>query len=61
MSGKGLCVAMLAVATILAVSEAGQGEKNEVGGQLGRTLVGDQGIQGATFSDPIIHVHLARG
>ena len=60
MSGKGLCVAMLAVATIRAVPAAGQGEKNEVGGQLGRTLVGDQGVRGATFSDPI-HLNLARG
>lgn len=46
---------MLAVATILAVSAAGQDEKNEVGGLLGRTFVSDQGIQGATFSDSIIH------
>src|SRR5215469_2746402 len=35
MSGKGLGVAMLAVATILAVAAAGKDEKNEVGGQLG--------------------------
>jgi hypothetical protein len=53
MSGKGLFVAMLAVATILAVSAAGQ--KNEVGGLLRRTFVSDQGIPGATFSDPIMH------
>lgn len=55
MPGKRLCVALLAVATILAVSAAEQDEKNEVGGQLGRTFISDQGIQGATFFDPIIH------
>lgn len=55
MSGKRLFVATLAVATILAISAAGQDEKNEVGGQLGRTFISDQGIQGATYFDPIIH------
>ena len=55
MSGKGLCVAMLVVATILAVPAAGQDENNEVGGLLGRTFLSDQGIQGGTFSDSIIH------
>lgn len=56
MSGKGLCVAVLAVATILAVPAAGQDEKSEVGGPLGRnSFISDQGIQGGTFSDSMIH------
>jgi hypothetical protein len=55
MSGKRLCVAMLAVATVFAVSASAQDEKNEVGGILGRTFVSDQGIQNATYFDPIIH------
>lgn len=52
---KRLCLAIVAVATVLAVSAVGQDEKNEVGGQLGRMFISDQGITGATFFDPIIH------
>lgn len=55
MSGKRLCVAMLVVATLFAVSALAQDEKNEVGGILGRTFIADQGIQNATYFDPIIH------
>jgi hypothetical protein len=46
---------MLAVATVFALSAFAQDEKNEVGGILGRTFVSDQGIQNATYFDPIIH------
>jgi hypothetical protein len=52
---KRLCLALVAVTTVLAVSAVGQDEKNEVGGQLGRTFISDQGITGATYFDPIIH------
>ena len=55
MSGKRLCVAMVVVATLLAVSALAQDEKNAVGGILGRTFIADQGIQNATYFDPIIH------
>jgi hypothetical protein len=55
MSGKRLCLAVLAVATILAVSAVAQDEKNEIGGLVGRTFISDQGIQNATYFDPIIH------
>lgn len=55
MSGKRLCLTVLAVATILAVSAVAQDEKNEVGGLLGRTFISDQGIQNATYFDPIMH------
>ena len=55
MSGKRLCVAVLAAATVLAISAVAQDEKNEIGGLLGRTFISDQGIQNATYFDPIIH------
>jgi len=55
MSGKRLCLAVLTVATILSISAVAQDEKNEVGGLLGRTFISDQGIQNATYFDPIIH------
>jgi len=55
MSGKRLCIAVLAVTTILAVSAVGQDGKNEVGGLLGRIFISDQGIKGANYFDPIIH------
>jgi hypothetical protein len=55
MSGKWFCVAALAVATIFAISAVAQDEKNEIGGLLGRTFISDQGIQNATYFDPIIH------
>jgi hypothetical protein len=55
MSGKRLCLVVLTVATILSISAVAQDEKNEVGGLLGRTFISDQGIQNATYFDPIIH------
>jgi hypothetical protein len=55
MSGKRLCLAVLTVATILSISAVAQDEKNEVGRLLGRTFISDQGIQNATYFDPIIH------
>src|SRR4249920_2019384 len=54
MSGKRLCIAVL-LATMLAAFAVAQDEKNEIGGSLGRTFISDQGIQNATFFDPIIH------
>jgi hypothetical protein len=55
MSVRGLCAALLSVATVLAVSAVAQDEKNEIGGVIGRTFISDQGIQNATYFDPIIH------
>ena len=55
MFGKRLCLALLTVATVLSISAVAQDEKNEVGGLLGRTFISDQGIQNATYFDPIIH------
>jgi len=55
MSGKRLCVALLVVTTIFAVSAVAQEEKNEIGGIIGRTFISDQGIQNANFFNPTIH------
>ncbi|HTT19092.1 MAG TPA: hypothetical protein VMG82_09110 [Candidatus Sulfotelmatobacter sp.] len=55
MSVKWHCVAMLPVVAIFAISALAQDGKNEIGGQLGRTFISDQGIQNATYFDPIIH------
>jgi opacity protein-like surface antigen len=54
MSGKRLCIAVL-LATALAAFAVAQDEKNEIGGSIGRVFISDQGIQGATYFDPIIH------
>ena len=51
MSGKRAWSGVLIVLA-LAASLAAQDEKNELGGSVGRTFLGTQGIQGATFSDP---------
>jgi hypothetical protein len=54
MLGRSFCVAVLSV-VMLGVSAVAQEEKNELGGTVGRTFISDQGIQGATFFDPVIH------
>jgi len=55
MSRRRLWIAVLSVVAILAVSAVAQDEKNEVGGTIGRVFISDQGIQNATYFDPIIH------
>lgn len=55
MSGRRFCVAVLSVVMMLGVMAVAQEEKNELGGIIGRTFISDQGIQGATFFDPVIH------
>jgi len=55
MSRRRVWIAVLSVVTILAVSAGAQDEKNEVGGAIGRIFISDQGIQNATYFDPIIH------
>jgi len=54
MSGKKLWVGVLAVVTMLAVSAAGQDEKNELTGMIGRTIISDQGIPGANYFNPFV-------
>jgi hypothetical protein len=55
MSRRRLWIAGAVVFTALTVQLAiGQDEKNEVSGVVGRSFVGTQAIQGATFFDPNI-------
>jgi hypothetical protein len=54
MSGKQLWIGVLAVVTMLAVSAAAQDEKNELTGMIGRTIISDQGIKGATYFNPFV-------
>lgn len=54
MSGRQLCMGIM-LAAMVAVSAVAQDGKNELGGAIGRTLISDQGIKGATFFDPVIH------
>lgn len=55
MSGKRFWIAVLSIACLLATFAIAQDEKNEVGAVIGRNFISDQGIQNATFFDPIIH------
>jgi opacity protein-like surface antigen len=55
MLGNRLGIAILIVVTLLGASAVAQDEKNEIGGIIGRNFVSDQGIQNATYFDPIIH------
>ena len=55
MSGKRLWILLLLVVTTLAVSAVAQDEKNELGGNLGKIFISDQGIKGATYFNPTIH------
>lgn len=55
MSGKRLCISVLLLVAALAASALAQDEKNELGGNLGRIFISDQGIQGATYFNPTIH------
>lgn len=52
---KRLCIAVLLMATMGAMSAVGQDQKNEIGGSLGRIFISDQGIQNATYPGHSIH------
>jgi hypothetical protein len=54
MSRKQAVVAILVCTFILGVSALAQDEKNELTGIVGRTIISDQGIQGATFFNPFV-------
>jgi hypothetical protein len=55
MSAKQAVIAMLAVTmSILGATAAAQDEKNELTGILGRTIISDQGIPGASFFNPFV-------
>ncbi|HTS37398.1 MAG TPA: outer membrane beta-barrel protein [Candidatus Solibacter sp.] len=55
MSAKRFWIVVLLVTTIFAASALAQDERNEIGGVIGRTFISDQGIQNASYFDPIIH------
>jgi hypothetical protein len=55
MSGKQAVIAVLAATmSILGASAAAQDEKNEFTGIIGRVIISDQGIAGASFPNPFV-------
>jgi hypothetical protein len=55
MSRKQAVMAILVMCTLVSgLSAVAQDEKNEVAGMVGRTIISDQGIQGATFFNPFV-------
>lgn len=52
---KRFYLAVLVMATIGTVSAVAQDEKNEIGGDIGRIFISDQGIQNATYPGHSIH------
>ncbi len=55
MSGKQAVLAVLALGMCIAgASAAAQDEKNELTGIIGRTIISDQGILGATYFNPFV-------
>jgi opacity protein-like surface antigen len=57
MSGRRFWIAVLSVMALAATLAAQKDDdaKNEIGAMIGRTFISDQGIQNATYFDPIIH------
>ena len=55
MSGKWLFISVLLLVATLATSALAQDEKNELGGNVGKIFISDQGIKGATYFNPTIH------
>jgi hypothetical protein len=55
MSGKQAIIAVLAATmSFLGASAAAQDEKNELTGMIGRIIISDQGIAGATYFNPFV-------
>jgi hypothetical protein len=55
MSWKQLWIAALAVVALVSSPAGAQDEKNQLTGIVGRTFISNQGIKGATFSNPLLH------
>ena len=55
MSWKQLWIAALAVVALVSSPAGAQDEKNQLTGIVGRTFISNQGIRGATFSNPLLH------
>ena len=54
MSWKQLWVAALAVVAVVSSRATAQNEKNQLTGIVGRTSISNEGIKGATFSNPFV-------
>lgn len=54
MFGNRLCMAVVLIATMLGSLAAGQDEKNEVGGMIGRIFISNRGITGGTDPGTVI-------
>lgn len=54
MSGKQAVMAVLLGMCMLTASVAALDEKNELTGVIGRIFISDQGIHGATYSNPFV-------
>lgn len=47
-------IAVFVLTAAVSAQEADHAEKNEIAGTIGRIFISDQGIQGATFFDPLV-------
>jgi hypothetical protein len=54
MSWKQLWIVALAVVALVSSPATAQDEKNQLAGILGRTFISNEGIKGATFSNPFV-------
>ena len=54
MSWKQLWIAALAVVALVSSPATAQDEKNQLTGIVGRTFISNEGIKGATFSNPFV-------
>jgi hypothetical protein len=54
MSGKAVIAVLAVTMSILGASATAQDEKNEVTGIIGRIIISDQGIPGATYFNPFV-------
>jgi Outer membrane protein beta-barrel domain len=54
MSGKAVIAVLAVTMSILGASAVAQDEKNEVTGIIGRIIISDQGIPGATYFNPFV-------
>ena len=54
MSWKQLWITALAVVALVGSPATAQHEKNQLAGILGRTFISNEGIKGATFSNPFL-------
>jgi hypothetical protein len=56
MSWKQLWIVALVVVALVSSPATAQDEKNQLAGILGRTFISNEGIKGATFSNPFVRL-----